>query len=661
MCGIAGLVGDFVPGLMERMNSVQGHRGPDGHGVFERPESQVALGHTRLAVLDLSDHAAQPMISADGRYALVYNGEIYNFNELRESLAESGPARTSSGDTEVLLHGLMRWGDRFIERLNGMFAFALWDGRERELVLVRDPLGIKPVYYAAPTADSLLFASEIKALCAHPRVERRPDWATIEQHLTFCHSCSDRTAFAGIRRLEPGTLLRWSARTRCVTTTQYWRPRFSVPESSSRESPVERVRAAVEAATRRQLVSDVPVGSFLSGGLDSSLITAIAARHTSGREPFRSYTISYPGQSNQLDQMHDDAPYARRLAASLGLEFHEISIGPEVAELLPRVIYHLDEPIADPAAIACFLISKRAREDGTKVLLSGQGADELFGGYPRYAAMRRLSWVDRLPVALRAGVASSAGLLPGGYGGPAGATLRRARRVLREIHQPAEERFLAYCMSTPPDVARAVLNPDIRDSLKESRPQDDCRWRMQTGGLSGEDRFLERDLAVYLPNHNLLYTDKMGMAVGVETRVPLLDLELVEAANHLSPAQRLWPMPKAILRKAARGLIPDAIIDRPKAGFGAPYRHWLRHDLDPLWNDVMDRASLRRRGWFSFEAVQKIRQQSQAGRADYYMLQWALLTVELWARQFLDRHPASAWGADRAQTPPDRRTSLCAA
>lgn len=661
MCGIAGLVGDFVPGLMERMNSVQGHRGPDGRGVIERPESQVALGHTRLAVLDLSDHAAQPMISADGRYALVYNGEIYNFDELRHSLAESGPARSSSGDTEVLLHGLMRWGDRFIERLNGMFAFALWDARERELVLVRDPLGIKPVYYAAPTADSLLFASEIKALFAHPRVERRPDWPTIEQHLTFCHSCSDRTAFEGIRRLEPGTMLRWSARAKRATITRYWQPQFSVPELSSGDSSVERIRAAVEASTRRQLVSDVPVGSFLSGGLDSSLITALAARHSSRREPFRSYTISYPEQSNQLDQMQDDAPYARRLAASLGLEFHELSIGPEVAELLPRVIYHLDEPIADPAAIACYLICKQARDDGTKVLLSGQGADELFGGYPRYAVMRRLRWVEQLPVALRAGVASSAGLLPAGYGGRTGATLRRARRVLREIHQPAEERFLAYCMSTPPDVARSVFSPDIRDLLKTSSPQDDCRCRMQSAGLSAEDGFLERDLAVYLPNHNLLYTDKMGMAVGVETRVPLLDLELVEAATRLSPAQKLEPAPKAILREAARGLIPDEIIDRPKAGFGAPYRSWLRHDLDPLWNDVMDRGSLGRRGWFSFDAVQRIRQHSQSGRADYYMLQWALLTVELWARQFLDRQPAGTWGADRAQTPPESRTSLCAA
>jgi len=654
MCGIAGLAGDFVPGLMDRMNAAQQHRGPDDSGVFERPEQQLALGHVRLSILDLSNFAAQPMTSPDGRYVLVYNGEIYNFAELQKELAGCGVRGVSTGDTEVLLHGLMRWGSRFVERLNGMFAFALWDNRERELLLARDPLGIKPLYYTEPAPGSILFASEIKALCAHPRVAREPDFQTIQQHLTFCHSCSERTALRGIRRLPPGSMLRWKAATRKPLTTVYWEPRFNQGVRTSRHLEIERLRAAVEAATERQLVSDVPVGSFLSGGLDSSLITALAARHSPKSQPFRSYTITTRRGTNRIDQAHEDAPHARRLAASLGLAFQEVEIAPQVASLLPSLIRHLDEPLADPAVISCFLISQLARKNGTKVLLSGQGADELFGGYPRYAALHALRWIDRVPAPLRTGLSRCARLLPGAIGGRGGATVRRVRRVLCDIHRPPDERFLAYCMSTPPDAARSVFSPDVQAHLEDDRPDDDCRLRMLSAGLTGEDRFLERDLAVYLPNHNLLYTDKMGMAAGVEARVPLLDLELVELATSLPAAHKLDPLPKAILRDAARGLIPDAIIDRPKAGFGAPYRHWLRHDLGTLWYDLTSPATVRSRGWFSAEGLRQIRDQSQSGRADYYMLQWAVLTLELWAREFLDRNPADLVTAPLAQRPTDR-------
>jgi asparagine synthase (glutamine-hydrolysing) len=650
MCGIAGLVGDFVPGLIDRMNAAQAHRGPDGCGVFESPGSQVALGHVRLAVLDLSELAAQPMTSADGRFTLIFNGEIYNYRELRSSLAGSGPALTSTGDTQVLLHGLMRCGPAFVERLNGMFTFAFWDDRERELLLARDPLGIKPLYYTEPQSGSLVFASEIKALCAHPDVRREPDFPTIMQHLTFCHSCSERTALAGIRRLPPGCLLRWRASQAKAEIRPYWRPRFSTTalRDGSPADPtvdVDRLRVAVADATRRQLVSDVPVGSFLSGGLDSSLITAIAATGpgdgSSAQQRFRSYTITYPAESNRLDRAHDDAPYARRFASSHGLDFHEVEIGPQITTLLPQIVYHLDEPIADPAAITCYLICRLAREHGTKVLLSGQGADELFGGYPRYAVLRALRWLDRIPQTARAGLAACGNLLPGALGGPLGATLRRGRRVLHDIHRSPDERFLAYCMSTADSSARGILSPALSATLGSFRADADCLERMRTGGLGEVDRFLERDLCVYLPNHNLLYTDKMGMAVGIEARVPLLDQELVDLGTTFTAAQKLDPVPKAILRQAARGIVPNEIIDRPKAGFGAPYRSWLRHDLGTMWNDLMGPRAIADRGWFRPDAVARLRNLSQSRRADYYMLQWGLLTLELWARQFLDQNPAT--------------------
>ncbi|HEV3298400.1 MAG TPA: asparagine synthase (glutamine-hydrolyzing) [Planctomycetaceae bacterium] len=656
MCGIAGLVGNFVPGLIDQMNAAQAHRGPDGSGVFESPRSQVALGHVRLAILDLSEQAAQPMTSEDGRFTLVFNGEIYNFRELRASLANSGLRQTSSGDTQVLLHGLIRWGPAFVERLNGMFAFAFWDDRERELLVVRDPLGIKPVYYAEPQAGSLLFASEIKALCAHPDIRREPDFQTIQQHLTFCHSCSDRTALVGIRRLPPGSLLRWRPRKTAVEIRQYWRPQFSGRDQKENATDVDRLRADVADATRRQLVSDVPIGSFLSGGLDSSLLTAIAAAESSRDNPFRSYTITYPAKSNRLDRAHDDAPYARNLAASLGLDFHEVEIGPQIASLLPQIVYHLDEPIADPAAITCFLICRLAKQHGTKVLLSGQGADELFGGYPRYALLRTLSWFDRLPRAARVSLAQCGNLMPGAFGGPVGASLRRVKRVLGEIHRSPDERFLAYCKSTAASTVRSIQSPAIAHALSQFQADADCLRRMQTGGLGEIDRFLERDLSIYLPNHNLLYTDKMGMAVGVEARVPLLDQEVVDFGTALSVSQKLNPVPKAILRRAARGLVPNDIIDRPKAGFGAPYRYWLRHDLGSMWNDLMNARAIESRGWFRADAVQRLRNQSQTGRADYYMLQWALLTLEIWAQKFIDENPAAT--ALRSQKPRSERSGL---
>jgi asparagine synthase (glutamine-hydrolysing) len=659
MCGIAGLVGDFVPGLVDQMNAAQAHRGPDGSGVFESPRSQVALGHVRLAILDLSEEAAQPMTSPDGRFTLIFNGEIYNFRELRGAVANSGFLQTSSGDTQVLLHGLMRYGAAFVERLNGMFAFAFWDDFERELLLVRDPIGVKPLYYVEPQASSLLFASEIKALCAHPDVRREPDFPTIQQHLTFCHSCSDRTALAGVRRLPPGCLLRWRASRRAVEIRQYWRPKFAGSLRGDESRDVERLRAAVADATRRQLVSDVPVGSFLSGGLDSSLITAFAAAKSFRESPFRSYTITYPAKSNRLDRVHDDAPYARRLAKSLRLDFHEVEIGPQIATLLPHVVHHLDEPISDPAAITCYLICRLAREHGTKVLLSGQGADELFGGYPRYTVLRTLRWLDRLPQAGRVGLAQCGNLLPGAFGGPIGALLRRAKRVLRDSHRSPEERFLAYCMSTPETTVRAILSPSLAHAMANWRADADCLLRMRTSGLDEVDQFFERDLSVYLPNHNLLYTDKMGMAVGIEARVPLLDQDLVDFGTSLSAAQKLEPVPKAILRRAARGIVPHEIIDRPKAGFGAPYRHWLRHDLGPMWNDLMSRQAIERRGWFRADAVHQIRRQSQAGRADYYMLQWALLSLEIWARQFIDQNPAAT--APRSLRPRSERPGLVSA
>jgi asparagine synthase (glutamine-hydrolysing) len=369
------------------------------------------------------------------------------------------------------------------------------------------------------------------------------------------------------------------------------------------------------------------------------LLTAFAAADA-GRD-FQCYTITYPPEDNRLDGADDDAPHARTVARTLGLCLREIEVRPEMASLWPRLVYHLDEPLADPATISCYLISRLARQNGTSVLLSGQGGDELFCGYPRYRAMQATRWLNRLPRTPRRLLAGCARLLPGARQGRAGVAVRRVRRVLSVLGDEPDERFLSYCASTPEgDIAR-ILSAEVRAELAGRRFKDACLQHLSAQNLSGLERLQDRDLSVYLPNHNLLYTDKMGMAVGLEARVPFLDNDMVSTATRYPPEWKLaGGQTKVLLRAAARGVVPDAIIDRPKAGFGAPYRKWLRDDLAPLWNDVLSASAVKRRGWFDADALTQARRWSQEGKADLYMLQWAVLTLELWARQFLDRNPA---------------------
>jgi asparagine synthase (glutamine-hydrolysing) len=640
MCGIAGYVGGVERDLPEKMNRVQRHRGPDGEGIFADAAAEVALAHTRLAILDLSAAAHQPMHSPNGRYVLIFNGEIYNFRELRADLEQRGHRFVSTGDTEVILHGVMEEGRAFLRRLNGMFALAIWDRQDRELLLARDPLGIKPLYYTVPQPGTLLFASEIKALCAHPALRREPDFEVLQQHLAYCHAASDRTALKGVRRLEPGYMLRWRNQTRTHQIEPFSPLPIHQPAEAHGDGAAAHLRELISAAVTRQLVSDVPLGLFLSGGLDSSLMTALAAKSL-GRK-VQCYTITYPSTDNQLDHAGEDIGYARLMAQRLGVTLREIELQPKVADLWPKLIWHLDEPIADPAAIASYLVCQLARSTGTKVLLSGQGGDELFCGYPRYWVMSRSRWLRAAPQPLREAIAIAAHSLPGAQTGALGAFSRRLRRGLIGLRETPERQFLEYCAHTEEGAINKILSPAFREALAGKSFADDCLRRMAERGLRGLQKFRERDLSVYLPNHNLLYTDKTGMAAGVETRVPLLDLEVV-AQSLRYPDECLvdGSETKVILRRAAEGVVPGLIIRRRKAGFGAPYRGWLRRDLAALWSELTSESAVAHRGWFDCKALLEARARSQNGQEDLYLLQWAVLTLELWAREFIDKNPSS--------------------
>jgi asparagine synthase (glutamine-hydrolysing) len=639
MCGVAGAVGQFNIGLISHMNRLQKHRGPDGEGIFEDVKAEVGIGHVRLSILDLSPASAQPMHSHCGRYVLSYNGEIYNFRELRDTIACPATPWRSQGDTEVLLHGLATEGASFLAKLNGMYAFALWDRQEQELMLARDPLGIKPLYYSEPRAGVLVFASEIKAICAFPGLHREANLDVLLEHLTFGHATSERTALKGVYRLLPGHTLRWKRGRPALQIERFWdasRPRRFA--SARFEDGVERLRVLAAAGVSAQLVADVPVGTFLSGGLDSSLITRLAAEQ---QPQLSCYTCVLNAKENRLDDMQDDAPYARELAKSLKLPLHEVPLTAEDVRNLPRLLWHMDEPIADPAILNCYLISRLAREQGTPVLLSGQGADELFGGYPRYRAMQIAARFRRLPKAARIAIRAIAELLPGAKTGKSGALTRRIRRVLKEVDSEPAQQFLNLCASTGYAESSSVWSQESRDQLGNMNPFGHCLSLLNSKKSNLIDNCLMRDLTVYLPNHNLLYTDKMGMAASIESRVPLLDQELVDTALGMPASWKIRGAElKSILKKVAEPLLPRSIIYRKKAGFGSPYRQWLRSELSEMWNDVMSEASIRNRGWFDPVALESARNQSNRGVKDLYMLQWATLVAELWAREFIDRNPA---------------------
>jgi asparagine synthase (glutamine-hydrolysing) len=580
------------------------------------------------------------MMSPDRQFALVFNGEIYNYRDIRDTLKSRGYEFKSSGDTEVVLYGLIEFGADLLTRMNGIFALAFWDMAKRELLLARDQVGVKPLYYTTFSDGALIFASELKALLAHPEVPRRLDPEVLTQHLVFCHSCSDNTILQGIKRLPPGSFMKWDDKKRRLEISQFWKPRYEPKSDMPRNDAVLELRSLLREATSRQMISDVPVGLFLSGGLDSALISALAKAEASAKS-LKAFTITYPPSHNTVDRLVEDAPYARFLAQRLAIDQEEEEITPEIATLWPSLIYHLDEPLADPAAIAAYMVCRRARAQGFPVLLSGQGADELFAGYPRYQALTYASMLDGLPQFTRTALGAVSKLLPeaGVDGGVR--VIRRTRRFLTSLAQTPDERFLSFAAPTAEKAALAVLSDDFRNGLRSRKPGDTSRAQMEAGGLNGTDRWLNRDFTSYLPNHNLLYMDKMGMAASVEVRVPLLDMELVNRVNMYPDTWKVTRgTTKSILRDAARGIVPDEIIDRPKAGFGAPYKKWLRDDLHEMWEDLTAEGVVKRRGWFDYESLKSARALSQSGKRDLYMLQWAVLTVELWARQLLDRAPA---------------------
>jgi asparagine synthase (glutamine-hydrolysing) len=629
VCGICGTVGRAERSELAFMTEQMAHRGPDGSGVVTFDgEPPAGLGHRRLAIIDPSEAGAQPMSFAD-RWWITYNGELYNFRALRRELERRGERFRTECDTEVLLRMFVVHGPDMLERLNGIYALGIWDDEEKRLFLARDRLGVKPLYQLQ-TADCFAFASEIKPLLpliGTPTLEM----SALADYLTFLWVPDPKTAFEGVSKLPPAHYA-WFHDGR-LRVEQWWDLCFDDEPRSDAEW-VDAIRSTVRTAVRRQMVSDVPLGSFVSGGVDSSAVVAAMERD----EAISTYTVGFSKEDLAYDIVPDDLPHAREIGRLFETDYHERILKPNVLELLPHAVWHLEEPLADPAAISTYLICREAGRE-MKVMLSGVGGDEIFGGYPRYLAWHLSRVVDRLPQrVVRAATALTTPLAqPGGSG-----RLRGPRRNLWKFQRATGldplERYLSFSSYYTTPELRATLAGDnaMLDGYDPFRVHRSYLHR----DVGGDEfsRLLYLDAKTFLPCLNLTYTDKMSMAASVEVRVPLLDDELVDLTRRM-PSHlkvRRWTR-KWAFKKSQEPVLPWKIIHRPKAGFGMPVRSWLERDLTAMIDDFLSPATLRSRGFFSPAAVQGMRAANSAGRADFSMRLYALLTFELWCRTFTDR------------------------
>ena len=610
----------------------QAHRGPDDTGSYTDPERRARLWFRRLAIIDLSDAANQPLSNEDRTVWAVCNGEIYNFRALREDLERRGHTFRSHGDVETLVHLWEEYGRNLLQHLNGMFALCIWDQRTGEAFLAVDHAGVKPLYVTIGSAG-LAFASEAKVLLDLPSVSRAVDPVALRQYLTFLWVPGSRTMWRDVRKLAPATWISWHDG--AIEEGTWWDWDQSEKEAREPDEWPAAVRATLRESVERQLVSDVPVGVLLSGGLDSSAIAgAMRAAQPHGR--IRGYTASVVGHSH--DGFSDDLPFARRVAWHLGVDLVEQRISPQIAELLPQLVWHSDEPLADPAIAASYLLSRCARDHGTVVLLSGQGADELYHGYRSHHAVRLARQLSGVPAPLMRAATAMAQAVVGGTGTSAEALPRRALKMLRFLGAGAHDRVLQLA-----DWGSAAL----RGELLASGSAEPTAWDIygeylglfdQARATTDEERWSYVLFKTFLPALNLAYSDRTSMAASVEMRVPFLDRALIEQAGRIPSSLKMREgRQKWVLSEAAMPWLPAIIANRPKTGFGAPLRAWLSRDLRPLMRDVLLGERFLERGLFQHAGVATLLDDLETGRRDVAYIVWALFTFEIWARTFLDR------------------------
>lgn len=658
MCGILGWISPrpAAPEVFDRALDRMSHRGPDDRGTWRialaagsipvqsgpgrngsgapdpaapAPAATLWFGHRRLSILDLSPRGHQPMATADGRLTITFNGEIFNFREVRDRLRGLGHTFHSESDTEMILAAWREWGPECLHQFNGMFAFGLWDAERRELHVVRDRVGVKPLYWT-DGAHGFAFASEIKALLELPGVPRALNERRVPQLLNFLWVPGPETLFKGIDKLEPGHRMIWKQG--AVSIQRWWDVPGEDGATRGEEEWIEELRGLMDDSVRQRLVSDVPVGAFLSGGVDSSAILAAMRRHTQG--DLIAYAVGFRGQDQRYEFAPDDIQYARLMRdRTADLDYNEIIVEPNVAELLPKMVWHMDEPVADAAAISTYLICRAAKERAT-VMLSGVGAEEVFGGYQRHRAVLLGEQVARWPGFMRGGVRALAQALPGGRPGPALAFRRNLQKFSASMDLPFDRRYFGYCGYYTADELRATVAPAL---ATEDVLVDHERHLAAAGRRSPLNRLLYVDLKTFLPCLNLTYSDKASMAASVEVRVPILDYRIVELAATMPPSLKVrGEKQKWVFKQAVSPWVPEAIVKRPKTGFGGPTRSWVKNDLREMVDDLLSPATLKRRGLLNPAEVRRQIDEDRSGQRDHAYRVWTFMTLELWMRTFID-------------------------
>jgi asparagine synthase (glutamine-hydrolysing) len=622
MCGIAGIVRWNDEPVFEHeirsMCDVMVHRGPDDHGVYVAPG--VGIGMRRLSIIGL-DSGHQPMSNEDGTIWVVFNGEIYNYAELRHDLQQRGHVFKTTSDTECLVHLYEEHGSGVVDQLRGMFAFAIWDGNTRQLLLARDRLGIKPLYYTE-SRHGLIFASELKPILQCHGVDRSLDWEAVGHLLTFLATPSAHSIVSGIRKLEPARVAIARAG-QPLRIERYWDVTVQPDEGATEGELIERLRALLEESVALHCVSDVPVGAFLSGGIDSSAVVATLARQHA--EPVKTFSIGFE------EAGFDELSYARDVAARFGTDHYDLVVRPDVVAVVEDLTWYLDEPFGDTSAIPTYMVSKLAAAH-VKVVLTGDGGDEVFAGYERYLVEDRERSFDKLPRPLRRAAGAVGAMLPGGT---------RGKRFLQHLALDGARRYVDASAMFRADDLRRLLHPNAYDIVANHDAAGGAARSMDGYGNDWLSAVQRWDLAAYLPQDILTKVDRMTMAHSIEARPPLIDHRIVEFAATVPARLRLHNgRTKHLFKQAMRGLLPDLIIDRPKQGFAVPLAKWLRTDLATFARDILLSQSARERGLFNLQHVEHLLRLNERGRNLDLQL-WTILSLELWCRRFIDR-PAHA-------------------
>jgi len=630
MCGICGFVGkrgrdDEARRLLEKMTGALTHRGPDDTGCFFSENAVVGLGHRRLSIIDLAG-GHQPMANEDGAIRIVYNGEIYNFRELRASLEDAGHTFRTHSDTEVVVHLYEDEGERCVEKLRGMFAFAIWDSRRGRLFLARDRLGQKPLFYRLD-GRGVAFASEPKSILADPSVPRRLNPVALDRYLTYQYVPHPMTMFEGLAKLPPAHTAVWEGG--LLTLRRYWTPDFEREVPASEAEYVAKTRAVLEEATRMRMISDVPLGAFLSGGMDSSITVALMARASA--EPVRTFSIGF------RERKFNETEYARLVARRYGTDHTEFIVEPRCLEVLGSLAWHYDEPFADSSAIPTWYVSEMTARK-VKVALSGDAGDENFAGYPRYRAVRLAGVYDRFPRLLQAFFNPALWRrLPASV--EQKSLRRRAKKLVLALNLPPEERYLTWIAIYDEARKAALYAPGFAEALEGVPPASDFLLE-EYRRAPGRD-FLSRttfvDLMTYLPCDLLTKVDIASMAHSLEVRSPFLDHKVVEMAVGMPASLKMRRLSgKYVLKKAFADLLPGEIMTRPKMGFGVPIARWFRGELADFIRHVLLEDGALSRGYFRPEAVRCLINEHVEGVFDHGYRLWALLMLELWHRTFID-------------------------